>query len=151
MATVYEAAGGADGLLGLASAWHVRVMADEVVSHAFSHGFHPQHTERLAAYWAEALGGPSRYSETYGDETSVVRLHSGNGPHQEMDRRTIASFDEALADVGLDANERLRQVLHDYFAWATETTMSRYHRSADDVPGGLRIPRWSWDGLVGAT
>jgi len=80
-----------------------------------------------------------------------VRLHSGNGPHQEMDRRAIACFDEALADVGLDGNERLRQVLHDYFTWATETTMSRYHRSPDDVPEGLRIPRWSWNGLVGDT
>ena len=111
----------------LAGAWHARVMADEVVGHAFSHGFHPQHTERLAAYWAEALGGPTRYSETYGDETSVVRLHSGNGPHEEMDRRAIACFDEALVDVGLDGDDRLRQVLHDYFAWATTTTMSRYH------------------------
>jgi hemoglobin len=34
----------------LAGAWHRRVMADEVVGHAFSHGFHPQHVERLAAY-----------------------------------------------------------------------------------------------------
>ena len=25
--------------------------------------------------------------------------------------------------------------------------MSRYHESADDVPEGLVIPRWSWDGL----
>lgn len=32
MATVYEAAGGDDGLLRLAGAWHARVMADEVVS-----------------------------------------------------------------------------------------------------------------------
>ena len=151
MVTVYEAAGGADGLAGLAGAWHARVMADEVVSHAFSHGFHPQHTERLAAYWAEALGGPSRYSETYGDETSVVRLHSGNGAHEDMDRRAISCFDQALVDVGLDGNDRLRQVLHDYFAWATATTMSRYHRSADDVPEGLRIPLWSWEGLVGDT
>jgi hemoglobin len=135
--------------LGLAGAWHERVMADDVVGHAFSHGFHPQHTERLAAYWAEALGGPARYSETHGCETSVVRLHSGNGQHHEMDRRAIACFDAALIDVGFDGNERLRQVLHDYFAWATETTMSRYHRSADDVPEGLRIPHWSWDGLVG--
>ena len=92
MQTVYEAAGGADGLLRLANAWHARVMADEVVSHAFSHGFHPEHNQRLAAYWAEALGGPTTYSERYGDQTSVVRLHSGNGPHQEMDRRAIDCF-----------------------------------------------------------
>ncbi len=149
--TVYEAAGGADGLAGLAGAWHARVMADEVVGHAFSHGFHPQHTERLAAYWAEALGGPSRYSEAYGDETSVVRLHSGNGPHEEMDHRAISCFDQALVDVGLHGDDRLRQVLHDYFAWASATTMSRYDHSADDVPEGLRIPIWSWDGLVADT
>jgi len=144
---VYEAAGGHEGLLRLAEAWHSRVLADEVVSHAFSHGFHPQHTERLAAYWAEALGGPTTYSDAYGDETSVVRMHSGNGAHGEMDRRAIAGFDQAMKDVGLAAKEPLRQVLHDYFAWITTTTMSRYHESADDVPEGLSSPQWSWDGL----
>src|SRR5436853_1989378 len=67
MQSVHEAAGGSAGLLRLAEAWHSRVMADEIVSHAFSHGFHPQHSERLAAYWAEALGGPTTYSGTYGE------------------------------------------------------------------------------------
>ena len=147
MQSVYEAAGGSDGLLSLAEAWHARVLADEIVSHAFSHGYHPQHSERLAAYWGEALGGPAAFSDGYGDETSVVRIHSGNGAHEEMDRRAIACFDQALDDVGLAEAEQLRQVLHDYFAWATTTTMSRYHESADDVPEGLSIPRWSWDGL----
>jgi hemoglobin len=146
MQSVYAAAGGSDGLRGLADAWHARVLADEIVSHAFSHGFEPDHNERLAAYWAEALGGPARYSERYGDETSVVRIHSGNGPHEEMDQRAIACFDQAMQDAGLD-DEPLRQVLHDYFAWATTTAMTRYHESADDVPAGLRIPHGSWDGL----
>jgi hemoglobin len=146
--SLFDAAGGMDGLRRLAAAWHSRVMADEVVSHAFSHGFHPQHTERLAAYWAEALGGPASYSHAYGDESSVVRMHSGNGVHEEMDRRAIACFDQAISDAGLSGDDRLRQALHDYFAWATTTTMSRYHHSADDVPDGLRIPRWSWDGFV---
>jgi len=147
VATVYEDAGGIGGLRRLAEAWHTRVMADEEVSHAFSHGYRPDHSERLAAYWAEALGGPPLYSDAYGDETSVVRIHSGNGAHEEMDRRAIACFDQALADTGLATDERLGHVLHDYFAWATTTTMARYHRSADDVPDGLVIPRWSWDGL----
>jgi hemoglobin len=147
--SVFEAAGGTDGLRDLAGAWHRRVMADEIVSHAFSHGFHPRHVERLAIYWAEALGGPSAYSDSYGDETAVVRIHSGNGKHEEMDRRAIACFDQALVDVGLASDAALAQVLHDYFVWATTTTMARYHRSADDVPSGLSIPRWSWDGLQG--
>lgn len=144
METLFEAAGGAEGMLRLADAWHRRVMADEVVSHAFSHGFHPRHTERLAAYWTEALGGPARYSEQYGDETGVVRLHSGQGDHEEMDRRALDCFDRALADVGV-VDVRLARALHDYFAWAA-SVMSGYPHSAEDVPGGLTVPTWSWDG-----
>src|SRR5215204_5945196 len=90
---------------------------------------------------AEVLGGPMKYSDRYGDETSVVRIHSGNGPHEEMDQRAIACFDQALEDVGLATDERLRRVLHDYFAWATTTTMSHYHHSTEDVPDGLHIPK----------
>ncbi len=118
MQSVFEAAGGNDGLRRLAAAWHRRVMADDVVRHAFSHGFHPQHVERLAAYWAEALGGPSAYSDTYGDETTVVKMHSGNGEHDEMDRRAIACFDQALADTGLGHDSTLQK----YF---TTTSLGR--------------------------
>jgi hemoglobin len=139
--------GGEGALLRLARAWHRRVMADEVVNHAFSHGVDPQHVERLAAYWGEALGGPPSYSTTFGDETFVVRIHSGNGTHEEMDRRAIACFELALADIGLPSGDKVGRVLLDYFAWATNTTMSRYHEVAD-VPEGLPIPRWSWEGLV---
>lgn len=149
MQSVYEAAGGREGLTRLAEAWHRRVLDDEVVAHAFSHGFRPDHTERLAAYFIEALGGPPDYTDRYGDESSVVRIHSGNGPHTEMDARAIARFDEALVDVGIGTDQRLHRVLSDYFAWATRTTMARYHHGADVVPDGLSIPRWSWDGLVG--
>jgi hemoglobin len=112
--TLYEALGGSDGVLRLAAAWHERVLADEIVAHAFSHGFHPQHTERLAAYWGEAWGGPATYSERYGNESSVVRIHSGNGIHEEMDRRAIECFDRAMDDVGV-TGPLLSRVLHDYF------------------------------------
>src|SRR5205814_10145690 len=115
MQTVYQAAGGRDVLLRVARAWHTRVLKDEVVSHAFSHGYHAQHTERLAAYWGEALGGPPTYSEQYGDETSVVRIHSGNGPHEEMDQRAIACSDEARVGGGLGRGVQLWRVRHDCF------------------------------------
>jgi hemoglobin len=147
VSSIYEAAGGADGVRRLAQAWHARAVADPVVGHAFSHGFQPDHLERLAAYLGEALGGPPAYSTRYGDETAVVRLHSGNGEHGDMNDRAIACFDAALDDVGLRGE--VRTVLHEYWAWATTTTMARYPESADDVPDGLRIPRWSWDGAAG--
>ena len=123
MTTIYEAAGGDEGLLRLAEAWHARVLADDVVAHAFSHGYRSDHSVRLAAYWAEALGG-----------------------HEEMNQRAIACFGDALVDARLAANEPLREALLRYFAWATTTTMGRYRESAADVPEVMSIPKWSWEG-----
>src|SRR6185436_9113543 len=114
--SLYDAAGGRDGLLALAHAWHARCLADPVVSHAFSHGFRPDHSERLAAYWAQALGGPTDFTDSMADESNVLRLHSGNGPHEEMDRRALEAFVLALDDAS-PRDDRLRQVLTDYFAW----------------------------------
>jgi hemoglobin len=150
MGTLYEAVGGHQAVLRLVDAWHERVMQDEVVSHAFSHGFDPHHTERLAAYLSEALGGPTMFSLAYGTEADVVRLHSGMGVHAEMDRRAVACFDAALDDIGVGPDSELGRTLHDYFDWATTTTMARYPESAGDVPGDLTIPRWTWDGLASA-
>lgn len=139
--TVYDAAGGWPALLALARAWHERCLADPVVSHAFSHpGQHPQHTERLAAYWAQALGGPE---ELPAPHSQVLRLHSGNGDHADMDRCAIACFAQALVDADLPA--RVRPVLLDYFTWATGL-MAAYPDSPDDVPDDLPLPRYSWEG-----
>ena len=143
--SIYEAAGGHDAFLRLAHAWHERCLADPIVNHAFSHGYHPQHTERLAAYWAEALGGPPSYTASISDESTVVRMHSGNGEHEEMDDRAQTCFALALVDARLP--EEVHATLKAYFRWAT-TRMSSYPRSADDVPAGLPLARWSWDGPV---
>lgn len=148
--SIYAAIGGMPVLTELAHAWHERCLADPVVSHAFSHGFHRDHTARLAAYWAEALGGPPAYSGSIGSDTSVVRSHSGNGEHREMDERAVACFANALDDVGLSRDPDVRDALLAYFTWATGY-MATYHGSRDDVPEGLTVPRWSWDGLVAGT
>ena len=143
--TIYESAGGERAFIALAHAWHARCLADPVVSHAFSHGYHPQHSERLAAYWAEALGGPPLYTSALGDESTVVRMHSGNGEHFEMDERAQVCFAQALDDAGLPDDPRLRSTLTAYFRWATRA-MSAHPKSASDVPAGLALARWSWDG-----
>ena len=146
--TIYEAAGGGPAFLALARAWHARCLADPIVSHAFSHGYHVQHSERLAAYWAEALGGPAEYSATLGDESTVVRMHSANGEHHEMDERAQQCFALALDDAKLPDDPRLRATLVAYFRWATGR-MAAYPDSAESVPAGLGIGRWSWEGPIG--
>ena len=147
MRTVHDAAGGRAGLLALARAWHARCLADPGASHPFGHGgLHPQHVERLAAYWGEALGGPPAYTDTMGDEADVLRMHAGNGTHRELDALVVELFDGALDDVGL-TEQPLRGVLHDYFAWSTDR-MGLHPDSPDSVAGDARVPHWGWDGPV---
>lgn len=67
MPTLYEEIGGIEAIRALAAAWYHRAVADPVVGHAFAHGFRPDHAERIAAYWAQAWGGPESYTTTYGD------------------------------------------------------------------------------------
>jgi hemoglobin len=148
MTTVYDAAGGLDGLRRLAHAWHARCLADPVAGHPFDHpGQHPEHLDRLAAYWAEALGGPRLYTAGMGDHTHVLRLHAGNGEHVELDERAIACFVAAIDDAGLAGDARLAGTLEAYFRWGT-ALMAAHPDTPDDVPAGLELPHWSWDGPV---
>ena len=143
--TIYDAAGGQQAFLALAHAWHARCMADPIVSHAFSHGFQPQHTSRLAAYWAQALGGPNEYTDSMGSESLVIRMHSGNGEHREMDEQAQVCFALALDDAGIPDEPQLRSTLHLYFRWVTDR-LAAHAESADGVPDGLAMAHWSWNG-----
>ena len=144
--TLYDEIGGHDAVLALAHAWHRRCLDDPVAAHPFSHGsLHPQHVERLAAYWAEAFGGPDEYTATMGDHSGVVRMHAGQGEHAELDARTIALFDAAMADVGIPV--AARPALSAYFR-ALTARMAEHPESPDDVPDGLPLPHWSRNGPV---
>lgn len=146
--TIYEAVGGADTLLALAQAWHRRCLADPILSHPFEGRIHPEHTRRLAEYWSEQLGGPATYTRSLGDYSHVVRLHSGNGPHEQMDGRAVAAFVASLDDVGIPSEPRLRFQLIAWFTWATAVLNHRW-ASPDDVPRGLPLPLWNWEGTEG--
>ena len=77
--SIYEFAGGAEAFLALAAATHERCLQDPELNHPFSHTSDPNHLEHLAAYWAEALGGPARYSESLGGQAAMLMVHAGQG------------------------------------------------------------------------
>ena len=81
-------------------------LADPELNHPFSHeDQHPQHVERLAAYWAEVLGGPAVYSESCGDESGVLAMHAGNGEMGDLGERFLDCFVKAMDDAGLPGGD----------------------------------------------
>jgi hemoglobin len=149
--TLYEFAGGEAAFLALARAHHARCLADPELNHPFSHpDQHPAHVERLAAYWAEVLGGPPVFSRTCGDHSAVLRMHSGNGDIDDLGRRFVACFVAAADDAGLPTDPQFRAALRAYMEWAVAEMLAYPERDAK-IPTGLAMPRWGWDGLtVGA-
>ena len=143
--TIVDAVGGPAALRALAAAWHERCLADPVVAHAFHGGVAHDHVDRLAAYWCEQLGGPPGVRSS---QTAVVRMHSGNGPHEQMDGRAVAAFVLALDDVGIPADRELRATLVAWFTWATALLNHRWAEPAE-VPDDLPLPRWGWQGTDG--
>jgi hemoglobin len=143
--TLYEFAGGDDAFLALATAHHARCLADPELNHPFSHPGHPQHIERLAAYWAEVMGGPPRFSQSCGGQSHVLRLHSGTGASNDLGRRFVDCFVQAADDAALPADPEFRAALRAYMEWAVAEVMSYSPRDAR-VAEDLVMPHWSWDG-----
>jgi hemoglobin len=149
--SLYEFAGGDAAFLALAQAHHARCLADPELNHPFSHpDQHPQHIERLAAYWAEALGGPHVYSQSCGDQSTVVRMHSGNGDMTDLVRRFVECFAQAADDAGLPDEPEFRAALRAYMEWAVVEINAHPEQDAV-IPDGLAMPHWSWDGLLTAS
>jgi hemoglobin len=146
--SIFESAGGEPAFRALAEAHHVRCLADPVLNHPFDRPeVKADHVERLAVYWAEVFGGPADYSATYGDHTSVLRLHCGEDDMRDLGERFLSCFVLAADDAGLPADPQLRQALRAYMEWAVAQVLS-YSPHESVVPDGLGVPRWSWEGLV---
>ena len=144
--SLYEFAGGAPAFLALATAHHARCLRDPELNHPFSHpDQHPQHVERLAAYWAEVLGGPPRFSESCSDHSTVLQMHAGNGDLSDLGRRFVDCFVGAADDARLPADAEFRASLRAYMEWAVAEVLS-YPDPDARVPAGRSMPRWSWDG-----
>jgi hemoglobin len=116
-------------------------------NHPFSHpGQNFQHVERLAAYWAEVMGGPPLFSQTCASQ-SALTLHCGNGDITDLGRRFLACFVAAADDAHLPSDPEFRAALRAYMEWAVDDVLS-YGDPAHAVPADLPIPRWSWEDLV---
>jgi hemoglobin len=145
--SLYEYAGGDDAFVALATAHHERCLVDPELNHPFSHpGQNPEHVERLAAYWAEVLGGPPKFSQSLSDQSSVQEMHAGNGDMTDLGRRFVDCFVRAMDDVGFPEDAEFRAAMRAYMVWAVADVLV-YSPVDAQVPGGLPMPHWSWDGL----
>jgi len=147
---MFEFAGGEKAFLALATAHHERCLQDPELNHPFSHPGHPEHVKRLAGYWAEVFGGPPRYTESCGGQPAMLHIHAGQGAETDLGDRFVACFVQAADDADLPDDPEFRNSLRAYMEWAVQDVLA-YSPLGSEVPSGVPVPRWSWEGLVEET
>ncbi len=144
--SIFDFAGGDPAFLALATAHHQRCLDDPVLSHPFSHPGNPEHIQRLADYWAEVFGGPTRYSGSFGGHSAMLGIHAGQGVDADLGTRFVACFVQAADDAGLPDDPDLRAAFRAYMEWAVAEVLS-ISSPGEEAQARLPVPRWGWNGL----
>ncbi|TQM09397.1 group II truncated hemoglobin [Pseudonocardia kunmingensis] len=142
--SLYEHAGGHEGLHRAVEAWYPTVLADPLLAPLFGEG-RPSHVGHLTAFFAEVFGGPRTYTDELGGFPAVLEAHRGLRIREDQRQRFVELFIHAADRTGLPDDRRFRDALHAYLEFGTEVAVQNSHASADDqLHPCQEVPRWDW-------
>jgi hemoglobin len=144
--TLVEWAGGPPAMARLIDAFYDRVERDDLLSPFFPGGVTVAHRRHVALWWTEVFGGPSDYTDRLGGYDRMLAHHRGLSITADQRLRFATTMSQAADDAGLPADPEFRAALRAYMEWAVDDVLV-YSGEDAVVPGGLPMPRWSWDGL----
>ena len=73
--TIYEWAGGADAFERWLNVFYDLVEADDLLAPLFGGTVGEKHRDHVVAWWAEVMGGPTRYGDELGGYESMLSHH----------------------------------------------------------------------------
>jgi hemoglobin len=145
--SLYDDAGGLDGLRRLSNTFYQRVLADELLAPVFAH-FTSAHVEHVAVWLAEVFGGPADFTARLGGHQALLRSHLGLEIRDEHRQRWLQLMAVAIGEV-LPGRPELAAALMGYFEWGTAIAqdVSQDPVGTDLGQPGL-TPRWGYQGLA---
>ena len=147
MTTLYEDAGGIEGLRRLSSAFYQRVLPDPLLAPVFA-TFTTTHVDHVAVWLAEVFGGPEEFTARLGGHHALLASHLGLAIRDEHRQRWLELMAEAI-DETLPGRPELHAALMAYFDWGTAIA-----QDVSQSPAGTELgepgptPRWGHDGLI---
>jgi hemoglobin len=141
--TLFEWAGGDEGIERLIDAFYDRVERDELLSPFFPGGVSREHRDHVIAWWSEVFGGPDRYTRELGGYEHMLAKHRGLGIKPEHRLRFATLMSLAADDAGLPSDPEFRSALVAYLEWGTRLAMHNSQPGAE-VFEHAPVPRWGW-------
>ena len=145
MPSLYEHAGGEEGLHRLEQLFYDSVLRDPLLQPLFGDG-QPQHVDHLTMFTAESFGGPDDFSRTLGF-AHLIAVHRGLEITEEQRLRFVELYVAALDAAGMPDDAPFREAVLEHVEFGTQVAKQNSHAKSDDELHPLReVPRWTWSG-----
>lgn len=141
--TLYEWAGGSQAIRALIDAFYDLVERDDVLSPFFPGGVSETHREHVSDWWAEVLGGPTRYTDERGGYQNMLAHHLNLKINPEQRHRFASTMSLAADDAQLPEDPEFRAALVSYLEWGSRLAVSN-SRDGAEVVEQAPVPRWGW-------
>jgi hemoglobin len=144
--TLYEHAGGDDGLHRLEELFYEKALADPVLRTQFTERV-PTHVDHLTWFTAESFGGPDRFTRELGFEYLIDVHRRLDTITDEQRERFIALYIEALDEAGMPDDEPFREAVRQHVEFGTQVAQQNSRAETDaDVYPLHKVPHWNWPG-----
>ncbi|HEY6890786.1 MAG TPA: group II truncated hemoglobin [Solirubrobacter sp.] len=145
MPSLYDHAGGEEGLHRLEQLFYDSVLRDPLLQPLFGDG-QPQHVDHLTMFTAESFGGPDAFSRELGF-AHLIAVHRGLEITEEQRLRFVELYLAALDAAGMPDDEPFREAVREHVEFGTQVAKQNSHAKSDDELHPLReVPRWTWAG-----
>jgi hemoglobin len=143
MPTLFEHAGGEEGLHRLEDAFYPSVLADPLLQPLFGAG-RPEHVDHLTAFTAESFGGPDRFSRELGFD-HLIAVHRGLRITEEQRLRFVELYLAALDTAGMPTDPEFREAVREHVEFGSRVAMRNSHATTDEELHPPReVPLWTW-------
>jgi hemoglobin len=143
--SLFEHAGGLDGLHRLEETFYASVLRDPILQPLFGAG-RPEHVDHLTAFTAESFGGPDRFSRELGF-AHLIDVHRGLKITEEQRQRFVELYLQALDDAGMPGDAPFRDAVREHVEFGTHVAMQNSNAADDSELHPLReVPHWTWAG-----
>ncbi len=145
MPSLYDFAGGEQGLHRLEDTFYSSVLKDPLLRPLFGTG-QPQHVDHLTAFTAESFGGPDRFTRELGFD-HLIDVHRHLRISEEQRQRFVQLYMAALDASDLPDDEEFRGAVRSHVEFGSRVAMQNSHAESEEQLHPLReVPRWAWPG-----
>jgi hemoglobin len=142
--TLYDLAGGWEGLHRLEQAFYDSVLRDPLLQPLFGAG-QAKHVEHLTMFTAESFGGPDDFSRDLGFR-HLIDVHRGLRITDEQRQRFTDLYAEALNAADMPTDPAFRKAVMEHIEFGTAVAQQNSHAETEQDLHPLReVPMWTLD------